>query len=345
MIADLFYIIIFMSFIGSLTWALIGLIQRILHFSLPFALLLFLLIFFIAPIKMPNAHFIDPDPNHMFIPEFQISSIIWLIGVLIVWIYFLFQFLMLQSLFKKSSICSDERIIAMVKNSAFKLGIKKLPSIYYGALKQPACVILSYNPKIILRKSMVDQLTDKELEMIILHEMVHIKHHHLALHLLTSVICSIHWFNPFVWFARRQIGLSCEISCDRNSVKALHYSEKIAYANTLLRLAEIPFKHEKRNKNMSASIGVLTYPSLKKRIQALISPNTTAKKIRNIFVSIIIVSSMLYSAISFSKNMFYPYSFKSNDTEYNEYAISDFNENQESNDINNAERSEVNGNP
>ncbi len=345
MITDLFYIIIFMSLIGSLTWALLGLIQRIFHIRIQFAFLLLLLFFFIAPIKIPPAHFIDPDPNHMFIPEFQIFSIIWLIGLIILWIYFLIQFILVHSMLKESKLCSDDRIIKIVKNYTSKFGIKKTPKIYYGKLKQPACVVLSYDPKIVLTKSIIDQLTDKELEMIILHEMVHIRHHHLASHALISVICSIHWFNPFVWFARRQVGLSCEISCDLNSIKVLHHSEKIAYANTLLRLAEIPFKHAKRNKNMPISIGVLTYPSLKKRIQALILPNTTAKKIRNIFVSIIIVSSMLYSAIYFSRSMFYPYLPKSNDTEYSEYVIGELNENQDTTYTNNVEWSDTYGNP
>lgn len=73
----------------------------------------------------------------------------------------------------------------------------------------------------------------ENLEHILLHELVHIKHHDNSKRLLTELACSIHWFNPLVWLGRRCLYLDMEMACDEKVLSLFAGDERKSYANTL----------------------------------------------------------------------------------------------------------------
>ena len=80
-------------------------------------------------------------------------------------------------------------------------------------------------------------LSGKQLKNILLHELVHLKCFDIGIKWLTMIAASLHWFNPLMYFIKREINHACELSCDEAVIKNLNAEEKQAYGDTLISVA------------------------------------------------------------------------------------------------------------
>lgn len=76
--------------------------------------------------------------------------------------------------------------------------------------------------------------TGQELDFILCHELCHYRRRDLWYKLLLALACSLHWFNPLVWWMSRQASADLELSCDDRVVRDLNISSRRAYAETIL---------------------------------------------------------------------------------------------------------------
>jgi beta-lactamase regulating signal transducer with metallopeptidase domain len=74
----------------------------------------------------------------------------------------------------------------------------------YGVLK----------PVIIVPSMYFNQLTDREIESIILHELAHIRRHDFAINLISVIIESLLFFNPATWWLTKGMKTQREFCCD-----------------------------------------------------------------------------------------------------------------------------------
>jgi bla regulator protein BlaR1 len=74
----------------------------------------------------------------------------------------------------------------------------------------------------------------EDLDRAIVDELEHVRRFDWASHCLARLACSVYWFHPLVWIARRQFELEAERSCDD---AVLLRSEATAYADQLVGLA------------------------------------------------------------------------------------------------------------
>ncbi len=80
-------------------------------------------------------------------------------------------------------------------------------------------------------------LPKEQQEMVLTHELVHIRRgDHLIKPIAFAGVC-LHWFNPFVWAAFHFMERDMEISCDEAVLKKAGYENKKTYADTLLYLS------------------------------------------------------------------------------------------------------------
>ena len=56
---------------------------------------------------------------------------------------------------------------------------------------------------------------------VILHELVHLKYHHLAFHWMVTAFRCLHFFNPVLWYAFRRMQNDCELLCDERVLKIM----------------------------------------------------------------------------------------------------------------------------
>lgn len=76
--------------------------------------------------------------------------------------------------------------------------------------------------------------TRQELDFILCHELCHYRRRDLWYKLLLALACSLHWFNPLVWWMSRQASADLELSCDDRVVRNLSIPSRRAYAETIL---------------------------------------------------------------------------------------------------------------
>ena len=76
------------------------------------------------------------------------------------------------------------------------------------------------------------------LKIILSHEIVHYKRHDIFIKWIAMLVFSMHWFNPFTWYFRKELESVCELSCDEKLLKNMNRNEKRSYGETLISIAE-----------------------------------------------------------------------------------------------------------
>lgn len=87
-------------------------------------------------------------------------------------------------------------------------------------------------------------LSPTEKEMVIQHEMQHIRGGDLILNCICVVLISIHWFNPLVYYLVKELRHVQELRCDAKVIKNMDKEERYQYANLILQF--VRKKDEKR---------------------------------------------------------------------------------------------------
>ncbi len=119
---------------------------------------------------------------------------------------------------------------------AKQLGIARNVQIWYCKNIGAPITFGFLKPMIILPFSLVNGITQREAEAIILHELAHIKNKDYLLNWLLVIIEIIYFFNPFVKIIAGNIKLEREKNCD---VQVIHFNfDKLLYAQTLLKIAK-----------------------------------------------------------------------------------------------------------
>ena len=85
-------------------------------------------------------------------------------------------------------------------------------------------------PKIILPTSW----TDRDLELILLHERTHIRRGDNLWRVLAFVVTAIHWFNPVAWLFLKLLLTDLELSCDDGVLAQIGEGRRKEYALSLL---------------------------------------------------------------------------------------------------------------
>ncbi|MGG4095894.1 M56 family metallopeptidase [Paenibacillus lautus] len=72
------------------------------------------------------------------------------------------------------------------------------------------------------------------MDMVIRHELIHLKRKDLWVKAFTLLASALHWFNPLVHILRKEIHTWSELSCDEEVVKEMSYAERKRYGETIL---------------------------------------------------------------------------------------------------------------
>lgn len=93
-------------------------------------------------------------------------------------------------------------------------------------------------PYIVLPETGLGNLSDAELDHVLLHELTHIRHGDLITNYLFCGVQALFWVNPMVWAALRQMRRDREAYCDWDVMNGLDdEAERISYGRTILHFA------------------------------------------------------------------------------------------------------------
>ncbi|WP_206458349.1 M56 family metallopeptidase [Anaerovorax sp. IOR16] len=162
-------------------------------------------------------------------------TVIWIIGVAALLAYSIISYLKITRRVSTATRLKNKELIESC-NAIVKL---RWPFEVYVSdqIESPfVCGIL--RSKIILPSFLfLKEDYEKELQHILLHEMVHIKRFDFILKPLAYIALIIHWFNPVMWFWFYLASKDMEMSCDEKVIKISRLDQRESYANTLLEIS------------------------------------------------------------------------------------------------------------
>lgn len=114
---------------------------------------------------------------------------------------------------------------------AESMGVTRKVQLFISQHLQVPVMIGFLKPVILLPAAMVSNLSPEQLEAILLHELAHIKRNDYLLNIFQSIVETILFFNPFVWWISKNIRLEREHCCDdlviAGTVQPLHYAKAL----------------------------------------------------------------------------------------------------------------------
>ncbi len=176
------------------------------------------------------------------------GSHVWLAGMTVLWFW---------------AICSYLRL-----KYRLRFSIRLCKGVYETDAVASPCVTGIIRPRIYL----IPELTDQQKAHILLHEKMHIRYLDPIWKVVSFIVMSIHWFNPFLWFMYKLFQGELEKACDERVLARLGEDKKADYSESLLALAASKSWRQKGHFPTPVSFGENNIKGRIKRILAYRKP-------------------------------------------------------------------------
>jgi len=117
-----------------------------------------------------------------------------------------------------------------------RLGIARAVRLMHSALVQVPTVIGWLRPVVLVPASCLTGLSTMQIEAILAHELAHIRRHDYLVSVVQSVIETVLFYHPAVWWVSKQVRRERECCCDELAVAV--GGDRLAYARALSALEE-----------------------------------------------------------------------------------------------------------
>jgi len=119
----------------------------------------------------------------------------------------------------------------------------------------------------ILLPADADEWPEERRQVVLVHELAHVKRRDCLTQMFAQVACAVYWFNPLVWLASRQLRIERERACDD---QVIHIGTKASeYARHLLEMART--FHSSKCSSLAA-VAIARRSELEGRLLAILDP-------------------------------------------------------------------------
>ena len=168
-------------------------------------------------------------------------------------------------------------------------GAPQRTELRVSAIAKTPCAIGHLKPVVLLPASILLHMSQTQIEMILLHELAHVRRQDFVIGLLQAALKALFFFNPFLYWISHQIDKEREYACDDIAL-ALNPNPML-FANTLKEFAQM-------NINQSNSMHITGKKVLLERITRLFKPQKKVEPLKvNVLTSIFILVSGLLVTI------------------------------------------------
>jgi beta-lactamase regulating signal transducer with metallopeptidase domain len=176
---------------------------------------------------------VPPVPLDRLLPS---AVVIWLAGVLLLSVRLIVACAGVERL-KKATRSVDATIVARVQSLAYRFGIDRPLRVFESTLVRVPTVVGCLRPIILLPASVITGLSPAYLDGVLAHELAHVRRHDYLVNVLQSLVETLLFYHPAVWWCSRQIRIEREHCCDDMVVEAV--GNRVAYAAALAQLEEL----------------------------------------------------------------------------------------------------------
>ena len=202
-----------------------------------------------------------PSPATEHISTFEI---LWLVGVLLLAIYFSISYFRSMRKFRMS--IPDNT--PYIQNWLTAHQISRPLAVRSSDLISSPLTYGILHPVILLPKKL-DRNDQVALKYVLTHEYVHIRRFDAITKILFAAVLCIHWFNPFVWVMYVLANRDMELSCDAWVIRMMGAKNRSSYALMLIKM-------EERRNGMSALWNHFGKNAISERIEAIMKFKKTS---------------------------------------------------------------------
>ena len=202
-----------------------------------------------------------PSPATEHISTFEI---LWLVGVLLLAIYFSISYFRSMRKFRMS--IPDNT--PYIQNWLTAHQISRPLVVRSSDLISSPLTYGILHPVILLPKKL-DRNDQAALKYVLTHEYVHIRRFDAITKILFAAVLCIHWFNPFVWVMYVLANRDMELSCDAWVIRMMGAKNRSSYALMLIKM-------EERRNGMSALCSHFGKNAITERIEAIMKFKKTS---------------------------------------------------------------------
>ena len=130
---------------------------------------------------------------------------------------------------------ASAEIQVMAARVAERLALDRVARVYESAAAGVPMVVGWVRPVILLPAAAMSGLAPAQLEALLAHELAHVRRHDYLVNLLQSVVETLLFYHPAVWWVSREVREAREHCCDDLAIAAC--GDRIAYASALTELA------------------------------------------------------------------------------------------------------------
>jgi bla regulator protein blaR1 len=194
--------------------------------------------------------------------------VIWFAGFLILTFRMLGGYFYMQRIKTKQVFEIDQKWLNILLTISEHFGIKKTVGLLESAIVKFPTVIGYFKPVILMPLGSLAEMSVDQVEMILAHELAHIKRSDYLLNLIQSFLEIIYFFNPSVWVISKIIRNEREYACDD---MALSIND-----NSMILAKALLSVHQKESKRPVVAISALgTKNSILWRIKRMVQKNNT----------------------------------------------------------------------
>ncbi|XHR27776.1 MAG: M56 family metallopeptidase [Chthoniobacteraceae bacterium] len=169
-------------------------------------------------------------------------ALLWLLGATGFGAVALLQVRRFGRAVRRAPECENAAVLACAQAAAEQMGTlqrvrQRMRILETPHVSAPAMMGL-LRPVLLLPEGLPQRFSPEELRMVFLHEFAHLRRKDLWLNPLLLGLQIVHWFNPVLWFAFRQMRQDRELACDALVLEQDRIGLKRLYGETLLRLLE-----------------------------------------------------------------------------------------------------------
>ena len=202
-----------------------------------------------------------PSPATEHISTFEI---LWLVGVLLLAIYFSISYFRSMRKFRMS--IPDNT--PYIQNWLTAHQISRPLAVRSSDLISSPLTYGILHPVILLPKKL-DRNDQVALKYVLTHEYVHIRRFDAITKILFAAVLCIHWFNPFVWVMYVLANRDMELSCDAWVIRMMGEKNRSSYALMLIKM-------EEKRSGMSALCSHFGKNAISERIEAIMKFKKTS---------------------------------------------------------------------
>ena len=162
---------------------------------------------------------------------------LWLAGVALLSARLLVSWVRAKRLVRRDAAPAAPELQLTAIRLSDALGLRGAVKLLQSAAVEVPSVIGSLRPVVLIPASALTGMTPEQIEMVLAHELAHIRRHDFFVNLLQAVVETLMFYHPAVWWMSRRVRIERENCCDDLAVAVC--GNPLQYARALTRLEEL----------------------------------------------------------------------------------------------------------